>query len=130
MCRRVWNGRVFVLSNPLAAARLVHFNTDVRASNHLAWESFFCHVFSSPNKFKDLLSIAKCYEMFSPLIYISSADQNLAKCVSEWSVHRGNRAIVLAHDASAGGPLRFMAVAAVAEVHVLAHAVRTYCCTV
>lgn len=48
------------------------------------------------------------------------------KPVSDWSVHHGNRAIILADDASAGGPLRCVAEAAVAEVQLLADDVRTY----
>lgn len=52
-------------------------------------------------------------EIQFPFIYITSADQSVMKPVSQWSAHHANQTIVLAHDASAGGPLRFVAEAAV-----------------
>lgn len=46
--------------------------------------------------------------------------------MSEWGVHRENQAIDIGHDASADGPLRFVAQAAVAKAQFLVDAVRTY----
>lgn len=63
--------------------------------------------------------------MFSFLL-TTLVDQNLAKLVSEWSVHPGTRGTVLVNDASAGATLRFVAEAAVTEALLVANAVRTY----
>lgn len=60
-----------------------------------------------------------------PFIWTILADQNRAKPVSEWHVHHGNPAIIHAHDACAGGPLRLVALVAIAETQLLVDAVRT-----
>lgn len=46
--------------------------------------------------------------------------------MSEWNVHHGKQVIVIAHDATAGVPLHFVAEAKVAEAQSLDDAVRTY----
>lgn len=59
-----------------------------------------------------------CFRLFAPL--------HVAKLVLEWSVHHGYRAIVPAHDQSAGGLLRFVTETAVVEGQLHADPVGAY----
>lgn len=50
--------------------------------------------------------------------------------MAEWSVHHGNRVIVLVNYACAGGALPFVGEAALAKIELLADVSHTYCHTV